>query len=329
MLSRVASLLYWMSRYIERADNASRILEAESTLALDHGHSVTGLWQAPLATAGDMDAFRALHGDPKAATALQFLLYSPSNPNSILSCLTRARDNARAAREILPSDVITALNRIYWQVNESSGSSLPKAPPSELLEALRFGCALVQGLCDASLSRGEAWHFTQLGRMLERADQTSRLIDVKFFLMFPATPPSDATEEARWMALLRSASALEMYRRSHGKVLPGEVARFLIYDLEFPRSLRYCLDAASESLNALSALDGANEAQRRLGRLRSEFVYGDEEHFLSADLHAGLDRFQASLNGVDDAISDSFFNPQSLGARQAAGDWGQQGAQQQ
>jgi uncharacterized alpha-E superfamily protein len=320
MLSRVASLIYWMSRYVERADNAARILEAESTLALDHGHSAQGLWRAPLATAGDLDAFRALYGEPTAATALQFLLYSPGNPNSILSCVTRARDNARGTRESLPSDVLTALNRIYWQLNEASGSPSPKAPPSDLLESVRFGCALIQGLCEASLSRGEAWHFSQLGRMLERADQTSRLIDVKFFLMFPAAIPSDAIEEARWLALLRSASALEMYRRQQGRVLPREVARFLIYDLDFPRSLRHCLDEAWRSLQALSPGGTRLEAGRRLGRLRSEFLYNDENAFLDGDLHQGLDSFQAELNQVSAAIDDAFFNPQSLGARRAFGD---------
>jgi uncharacterized alpha-E superfamily protein len=333
MLSRVASLIYWMARYLERADNGSRILDAESTLALDHGHSEQSLWRAPLATAGDLDSFLALHGEPTAVTALQFLLYSPDNANSVLSCLSRARDNARGVRETLPSDVMSALNRIYWQVREASGLDIPKEPPSNLLEAVRFGCALVQGLCDTTLSRGEAWHFIQLGRMLERADQGSRLIDVKFFLKMPGGETQESLEESRWLALLRSASALEMYRRKQGKIIPLEVARFLIYDPDFPRSLQHCLNAASASLEALYQESTPLEAKRRLGRLRSEFLYAVDSDLLRSDMHAGLDRFQAAINGIDDAIHDAFFNPQSLGARrddrgvQESGD--HQGTQQQ
>jgi uncharacterized alpha-E superfamily protein len=317
MLSRVASHLYWMARYVERADNGARILEAESTLALDHGYSAADLWRAPLATGGELEDFKKIHGEPRAATALQFLLYAPENPNSIMSCITQARENARAARGILPADVTTALNRLYWQFREANAHRHSmEAAPAELLESVRFGCALVQGLCEASLSRGDSWHFNNLGRMLERAGQTSRLIDVKFLLMFPADTPEDATEEARWLALLRSSSALEIYRRLQGRIIPKEVARFLIFNSDFPRSFRRCLEEAQISLEALCADQPRADLMRRLSRLRSDFAYGDEESFLSQDLHLALDRFQAELNDIGSLVDDAFFNPSLLEAPQ-------------
>jgi uncharacterized alpha-E superfamily protein len=170
---------------------------------------------------------------------------------------------------------------------------------------------LFVGITDATMSHGEGWHFARLGRLLERADKTSRILDVKYFILLPAAADVGTPfDDIQWAAVLKSASALEMYRKRHGRLSPDRVADFLILDREFPRAMHDCIVKAGESLNAISGTPAGtfhNLAEQRLGRLRSDFDYARIEEIIASGLHEFLDTFQAKLNRVGDAIHETFF----------------------
>jgi uncharacterized alpha-E superfamily protein len=179
------------------------------------------------------------------------------------------------------------------------------------LTEVKSASHLFLGITDATMSHGEGWHFARLGRLLERADKTSRILDVKYFILLPTVAevgtPFDIIQ---WSALLKSASALEMYCKQHGRISPNPVAEFLILNPNFPRAIRYCLIKAEDSLHAIAGSESDrhnNLAEKRLGRLRSEMDYIDMAEILSGGLHEFFDGFQFKLNRTDDAIYETFF----------------------
>ncbi len=167
------------------------------------------------------------------------------------------------------------------------------------------------GVTDATMTHGEGWHFCQLGRSIERADKTSRILDVKYFILLPS--PADVGtpyDDVQWSALLRSASALEMYRQRHGRILPASVVEFLVLDREFPRAVLFCLTKANESLHAISgsAMGGfANRPEQQLGQLRAELAYASAKQIIERGLHEFVDNLQQRLNAIGASISDAFF----------------------
>jgi uncharacterized alpha-E superfamily protein len=175
---------------------------------------------------------------------------------------------------------------------------------------------LLLGITDATMSHGEGWHFARLGRLLERADKTSRILDVKYFIILPAaTEVGTPFDILQWSDLLKSASALEMYYKRYGRITPKDVAEFLILDPTFPRAIRYCLIKAEDSLHAISGSEHGshrNLAEKRLGRLRAELDFADIEDCMTEGLHEFVDRFQAQVNQVGDAICETFFAPRPI-----------------
>jgi uncharacterized alpha-E superfamily protein len=170
---------------------------------------------------------------------------------------------------------------------------------------------LFEGITEATMTHGEAWHFSRLGRMLERADKTMRLLDVKYFILLPSVAyVGSAFDELQWAALLKSASGFEMYRRLYGRIAPDSVVEFLLLDHDFPRSVHYCIIAAQQSIHAISGTPLGtfrNSAEQQLGRLRSELDYADKQRVIEGGLHEVLDLLQKKLNLIDDAIYDTFF----------------------
>src|SRR6188508_2465250 len=175
---------------------------------------------------------------------------------------------------------------------------------------------LLWGITDATMSHGEGWHFAQLGRMLERADKTSRILDVKYYILLPkVSDVGTPFDDVQWLALLRSASALEMYRQRHGRISPVNVVNFLVLDCEFPRAVLHCLTRANESLHSISGTHPgsfSNRAEQRLGQLRAELAYTQAEDVVSSGLHEFVDDLQTRLNGVGAAIQESFFEMRAL-----------------
>lgn len=311
MLSRVASSIYWLNRYIERAENYARFIEVNLNLSLDLPRGTTEQWDPLVATTGDHEGFANRYGKATKEAVIRFLITDVANPNSILSCLTAARENARSVREVISTDMWEQVNRFYLMVRAAASKGLPGQNLHTLLTDVKANSHLFLGITDATMSHGEGWHFARLGRLLERADKTSRILDVKYYILLPTvTEVGTPFDIIQWSALLKSASALEMYCKQHGCITPNPVVEFLILNPNFPRAIRYCLIKAEDSLRALAGSESDrhnNLAEKRLGRLRSEMDYVDMAEILSGGLHEFLDGFQYKLNRTDDAIYETFF----------------------
>ncbi|MDE0009871.1 MAG: alpha-E domain-containing protein [Candidatus Poribacteria bacterium] len=310
MLSRVAESIYWMSRYIERAENVARFVDVNLHLMLDMPVGMQTQWEPLVATTGDDEVFAERYGDASRESVIRFLTFDTENPNSITSCLRAARENARSVRENISSEMWEQLNDAYLLVTNTS-EEWAMAEPHEFFRDTKLASHLFMGLTDNVMSHGEGWHFSQLGRLIERADKTSRIVDVKYFILLPSVwDVNTSFDDIQWGALLHSASGFEMYRRTYGLISPDNVVAFLLLDREFPRSVLYCLSKAEESLHAISGTPletFSNSAEQRLGQLRAEFAYAQVKQVLSSGLHEFLDAFQIKLNSVGDDIHKTFF----------------------
>jgi uncharacterized alpha-E superfamily protein len=262
-------------------------------------------------TSGDHEQFETRCGAASKHNVIRFLTFDRDNPNSITSCLRTARENARAVRESISSEMWEHINRFYLFMRESGAEQAALEESYDFFEQIRVAGQQFMGVTDATMTHGEGWHFCRLGRSLERADKTSRILDVKYFILLPS--PEDVGtpyDDIQWSALLRSASALEMYRQRHGQIHPASVVQFLILDREFPRAVLYCLTKANESLHAISGsgLGGfANRPEQQLGQLRSELAYASAPQIIERGLHEFVDNLQLRLNAIGNAIYETFF----------------------
>ena len=310
MLSRVADSIYWMNRYMERAENVARFVDVNLHLMLDLPDPGAMQWDALVATTGDHEYFTANYGAPTQEAVLHFLTADTKYPSSIMSCLTLARENARSVREAISSDMWEQVNRTYLQVREAVANGTMTESPHEFFSQVRLACHLFVGITHITMSHNEAWHFGRMARLLERADKTSRIVDVKYFLLLP--DPSyvgSAYDEIQWAALLKSASAFEMYRKRHGRITPPSVMEFLLLDDEFPRSIRFCVRKAERSLQAIVGERAmvTNAASEQLALLRSEIDADDIQSIIAAGVHQYLDSVQTRLNDLGEAVHDTFF----------------------
>ena len=247
LLSRVADSLYWMARYMERAENVARLLEVNLHLQLDlplDGNQ----WQPLIDTCGEAAVFRKRFGEATQETVIAFLAQYRDYSNSIYSCLLAARENARSVRETISSEMWEHVNGVYLRVQRQYAKPAEELSP-EVFRELRLAGHMFQGITDATMSHNEAWHFVRLGRQMERADKTSRLLDVKYFMLLPsASGVGTPYDDLLWSAVLKSASGFEMYRQAQGKISPREVVRFLVLDPDFPRSIRHSIARTVDSL---------------------------------------------------------------------------------
>lgn len=316
MLSRVADSVFWLSRYIERAENIARFVDVNHNLMLDLGDAVREQWGPLVYVTGDFDVFRERYGAVTAENVLAFLTFDPEYPNSILSCLQRARENARSIRENISTGMWEEINKFYLLVRDAASARRAPEQPYEFFHQVKRASHLLLGITEATMSHGEAWHFGRLGRLIERADKTSRILDVKYFFLLPRSEDiGTPLDIVQWSALLKSASALEMYRKCHGRILPTKVADFLVLNTDFPRSMHYCLRWAEQSLQAITGGAGGsyrNRAERLLGRLRAEMDYTHIDDIIERGLHEFIDDFQIKLNQVGDSIHETFFATPAL-----------------
>lgn len=312
MLARVADSIYWLSRYIERAENVARFIDVNYNLTLGETDQFGDRWTPLVYTTGDHADFSARYGEPNRDNVLKFLLFDRENPNSIISCVDRARENARTIREAISAVSWEQINKFYFMVHaEAEKWDQTLEQPHEFCERVRMESHLFVGAVDSTISHGEAWHFARIGRLLERADKTSRIVDVQYFLLLPNVQDvGTALDVVRWSALLKSASALAMYRRQHGKIVPERVADFLILDREFPRSMHFCI---IESLESMRRITGSapgtyrNQSEQLLGQRCARMNYSNITQIIQQGLHEYIDEFQSQLNRIGEAIAEDFF----------------------
>lgn len=311
MLSRVAEAIYWMSRYTERSENAARILDVSLQLMLDFPDPKGDPWAGVIAATGDEELFAKSYGEATRDNVVRFLTFDAASPNSIMSCLRQARENARSVREVISSEMWLQVNKAYLSVRDAASDASLLEDPHEFLSEVKQASHLFVGMTYLTMTHHEGWHFGRVGRLLERADQTSRLVDAKHALLL-ARPVEDGNglDEVQLAALLRSASALEMYRQRHGQIAHSPALGFLVLDKKFPRSIRYCLNKAERSLHAITGApvgSSVTTAERKLGRLNAECEYALIEEILTQGLHEYLDGLQLKLNDVGTAIYETFF----------------------
>lgn len=312
MLSRTADAIYWLNRYIERADSYARFLDVNLQLMLDAPSGEQ--WLPVVETTGDAELFHSKYKTADRESAVKFLISDEDNPSSIWSCVRSARENTKAARELLSSELWIAMNQFYIELEEKVHSLSAVEHQPEFFGWVKDRCALHQGLMDSSVSQTEAWHFGCLGRYMERADKTSRLLDIKYFYLLPE--PSlvgTSVDLLQWQAVLKSASGLEAFRRTEGSITPAAVANFLILNPAFPRAIRFCMMQVEKSLRAVSSGDPSlsyrNAAEKRAGAFRADLDYTDIADIFRSGLHEYLDMIQLRLNEIGASIQDLFLVP--------------------
>jgi uncharacterized alpha-E superfamily protein len=313
MLSRVADAIYWLNRYVERAENVARFIDVNLNLLLDSPAGVTHQWEPIVVTTGDLPLFRERYGEATAETVIQFLAFDSSYPNSILSCLRAARENARSVREIISSEMWQQVNAFYLMVMEmaQSDSLHDLSTVLRFFEEVKMSSHSFVGVMHATMTHNEGWHFGQIGRYLERADKTARILDVKYFILLPSVKDVGSTlDELQWIALLKSVSAYEMYRKQGlHRISPQTVAEFLVLAPEFPRSVRFCITQAERSLHEITGTPigtWRTPVERTLGRLRSDLDYLTIEEVIQNGLHEVLDNLQRQMNEVGDKVFETF-----------------------
>jgi uncharacterized alpha-E superfamily protein len=336
MLSRVADSLYWMSRYIERAENVTRILAVNFNALLDAPMDDDASWRPLIATGGDDALFGDIHADYSTRNVIDFMLWHTANPNAVINCITRARENARGVREQISSEMWEHLNKLYLTLRETDRDAAGRSP-AEFFIKVREGSHAFQGITHATLSHGEGYEFIQLGKYIERAGTTLRMLDAKY-LSAQQAPEGSAESQLQLIAMLKSCSAFEAFRKGNPVNLQAwRVLDYLLLSETFPRAVRYCVRAASHALDAISVdpnRAGGATPQKLLGRIAADLDFVDLRDVLSANVHEYLNDLQGDLGGVAEAIARTCFSTQVMLAaprsvRQAMAASQQQQQQQQ
>lgn len=314
LLSRVADAVYWMSRYLERVENTVRLMDVNWHLMLDLPHVHTNEWESLLHVSGDHDLYMQTHETPNARDVMRFMTFDTVNPNSMLSCLTASRENARTIRDVVTPELWEQLNSLYLMVKSyNSDAAGFFQNPYEFYRDIQHGILTFYGLAAASMFRGQSWLFFQLGNLLERADKTSRILDVRYYLLLPSVREvGTALDDLQWSALLRSVSSMETFTRKYGPIETRAIIEYLLLDAWNPRSVLYCLrevDAALREINHTPAGMFTNEAERFSGQLHSDLSYLTVDEIIRKGLHESVDDLQIRMNQLHVAISDRYFNP--------------------
>ena len=318
MLSRVAYSIYWINRYMERAENYARFIGVNFNLALDLPPNITEQWEPLLTATADHFLFYKFYTEPTRENVIEFMTFDKRNPNSIYNSIASARENARTVRETISKEMWENLNQLYLSVKDISqngGLDLNEMPAFYL--QIRNGTQLFYGVIDATITRNEAWHFGRLGRFLERADKTSRFLDVKYFTLLPDTDITNKTLDlVMWTAVLKSVSAYNMYRQQYQLLTPTHIVEFLMLDKLFPRSMAHCIRQAELSLYEISGtplVKGfSNPAEKTVSKLRTEIEFTEIDDIFKSGLHQYLDQFQTKNNNAGKTIFETYFDNKAV-----------------
>ena len=309
MLSRVADSLYWMSRYLERAEHAARSIDVNLNLTLDQSPAPARLYWRRLLRSLRLPAEDAEKLDAYQLT--QQLTFDLANSQSLVACITSARENARQVREHLSSEMWEQLNRLFWQVKRGNIDSVWHDQPHEFFRGVKEGAHLFQGITDSTLAHGDGWHFILLGRSIERAQDTASLLDVYFSeTSTDAEAGTGGLDYLEWVGLLKSCTAFEAYCQVYTADLrPDRIAEFLLLNAEFPRSVRFSVDMMQAALQAIGRATGARKAgrvERLAGRLRAALDYGQVDEIMAGDVHHYLEDVQRQCAQIHAAIYQAY-----------------------
>lgn len=310
MLSRTADHLFWMSRQIERAENLARLLDVtwQMSLVPQSVESANQNWNAVLVLNSLEETFRSKYVEVNADNVLRFMVSDPDNPSSIYSCLRQSRENAHAVRGTITTEMWETMNATWLEARAQSYEQLSANGIGEFFEWVKMRSSLSRGVTVGTLLQDDAYHFIRLGTLLERADNTARILDVKYHVLRPHDDEG-ATDFYEWGALLRSVSAFEVYRKAYRDLItPARVAELLILRKEMPRSLLFCMGGVVKNLQLLANYQ-SRETERRAGLLHSEIRYARIEDILEKGLHEYLTDFMDRIYDLGNRISQDFLVP--------------------
>ncbi len=330
MLSRTADHLFWMARYVERAENTARMLDVnhQTSLLPQSDKNAEEGWRALLGISELQASYDKAHDKITARSVIDFMARDPSNSSSIYSCIRRARENARAVRGSLTTELWETSNATWLELNNLLTGRMLERDPSEFFEWVKFRSHLSRGVMIGTMLKDEAFHFARMGAFLERADNTARLLDVKYHGMAELGQLVEPTAVERnvalanaqagsqsdfyyWAAVLRSVSAFEIYRKVYSDLItPARVAELMILRGDMPRSLSACINEVVLNLDNVSN-DHSRDTERRAGMLRAELEFGRIDDILQTGLHAWLTNFLERVNDLGGRIIRNFlvWNP--------------------
>jgi len=311
MLSRTADHLYWMARYIERAENMARVLDVTYRMSLvSHAaQSEVMLWQPPVLIADDVAAFERDYGDYNAANVMRYMALDEHNPSSIVSCLGSARENARSVRVAMSSEMWETVNALWLELSQRIGQGFNEADIGDFCDWVKSRSHLFRGVTFGTMLRDDAYKFVRLGTFVERADNTARLLDAKYHLLMAAGAGDDgAVDYYEWSSLLRSVSSFEAYQKVYRDAIePSRVAELLVLRDDMPRSLHACYDELTPILEQICVVRG-RECLRQAGEIHARLHFGRMEDIFKTGLHQFLQDFIIHNNTLGREIQHAFLN---------------------
>ncbi len=311
MLSRTADHLYWMARYIERAENMARVLDVTANMSLitnPADQTESALWRPALQICGDVVAYEEAYGECTAANVIKFLTMDDNNPSSIYSTLRSARENARAVRVAMTSETWESINTLWLEFSQFIGADFSKNGLHEFCEWVKARSHLFRGVSFGTMLRDDSFRFLRLGSFIERADNTARILDVKYHILQPIDEETGGVDYYAWSAVLRSVSSFQAYQKVFRDTIdPKKVAEMMVLRNDMPRSLHACYEEIVSIVQQLSDRR-PTECKRLSGQLLSSLRYGKMEIIFAQGLHEFLGDFLRSNNRLGGEIQRTFFN---------------------
>lgn len=315
ILSRVADSIYWLNRYVERAENYARLIETYQQLALENPELTDPLWLALVESTADTAGFSETYGEVKPESVIEYLTFNRKNPNSIISCLFYARENARSIREKISKDMWETINELYNDVLSFSAAKEAGAAAdfrtSAFYRNIRRSCHAFYGISDGTLNHDETYFFAIMGRAIERADKTTRILDLQSYVLTEKPEVSHDKEMILGFALLKATSAHEMFNQIHARISAENILEFLLLSRIFPRAIIACLTQIELALHSLIGEQKGfhiNPAQKKVRRLLLEMRHADTGSLAGENLNSYLDNLQVRLNEIGEEISKTYFN---------------------
>jgi len=311
MLSRIAESLFWMGRYMERAEETARLLDVHFHTLLEQSQQTYLLrWDSIIRMSGEHERFFELYGDATPQTVFEFLGFREDNPNSVVGCIARVRENARTIRDRISRELWEDVNSFYHRIRGFRAGSELLAGPHRFCNEVKFSSHQFRGVADDTLTHDEGWQFLRAGRALERAEKTARIVDVEYHTLLEGRTQHQP-DHHQWMAVLKSVAAYEFYRRTYNtRVEPERVAELLLLNPQHPRSLRFSIGVLQSALRAISGSGvdtWGNEAERLTGRLFDSLKYDRIEDILGRGLHPFLAEAQEICRAIGEELARTYF----------------------
>ena len=309
MLSRVANSIYWMARNVQRAENIARFIEVTHNFSIDQPENTLDQWEPLVRATGDEEYFAEHYSDFSPDHVCRFLTFDKEYHSSILTAVSHARENARTVREAISSEAWEQLNSFFHFVTSACKNPDVCHDPLFYAEIVQ-NSYLFNGILDGTMTRGTGWHFANVGRLIERADKTSRILDVKYFTLLRTVSDVNTTyDDLLWSAVLRSVSGFEMFRKHYHALTVERIVEFLVLNEDFPRAIRYCVHRAWESLQRINGpvIESKNRSLNLTRQLIEDLDNNNAERIINGGLHQFIDSVQSALNEISIAIHDTYF----------------------